>query len=120
MDRLDVHSEGSLAVVGRATSPFDGTFTVGRVAASPDANPQIHGRLRVSGAALGLLVRNFSDLLAINQEGDRVLLPVDGVGVHGVDGSVDGRIRLAVVGGGVTLAEVVGLDLVVEAAETLL
>lgn len=120
VDGLNVHGERSLAVVGSAASPFDSTFAVARIATSPDANPQVHGSLGEPGAALGLLIPNSTDLLTINQPGDGVLLPVDGVGVHSVDRSVDGRIRFAVVGGGVTLAEVVGLDLVVEATKTLL
>lgn len=120
MDGLNVHGEWSLAVVGSAASPFNSTFAVARIATSPDANPQVHGSLGEPGAALGLLIRNGTDLVSINQPGDGVLRPVDGVGVHGVDRSVDGRIRLTVVGGGVTLAEVVGLDLVVETAKTLL
>ena len=120
VDGLHVHGEWSLAVVGSAASPFNSTLAVARITASPDANPQVHGSLGEPGAALGLLIRNRTDLVSIDQPGDGVLRPVDGVGVHSVDRSVDGRIRLTVVGAGVTLTEVVGLDLVIEAAKTLL
>ena len=120
LDGVDVHGEGSLAVVGLTASPLNGALAVVRITTSPDTNPHVHGSLRESGAALGLIVRNGTDFIAIDAPLDVVLGPVDRVGVPGVDRSIDRGIRFAVIGGGITFSEVVGLDLVVVATKTLL
>lgn len=120
MDGLDVHGEGGLAEVGHAASPLSGTRGFCRVTASPDTNSQVHGSLGESGSALGLRSMKGSEHIAVNRPGDVVLLPVDGVGVEGADGIIDMGISRPVIGGGVTLAEVVGLDFIILATESLL
>lgn len=118
--RVDIHGEGSLAVVGLAAGPLDGSLAVVGVTTGPDADAEAHGSLWEARAALGVLVGEGAHALAVDQEVDGLLGPVDRVGVPGLDGGRDLLVGGAVVGGGVTLAEVVGFDLVVVAAEALL
>lgn len=120
LDRLDVHGERSLAVVGSTTSPLDGTLAVARVTTSPDTQTQTHGGLRETRAALSVSVLDSTESLAVNDPADGILGPVDGVGVEVVLRGVDVLPGLTVVGGSVTLAEVVGLDLVRVASNTFL
>ena len=118
LDGLDDHVVGPAAVVGGAAGPLHGARGVGRVAAAPDAQLQLHGRLRVL-ALLGALRREGAHCGAVDLPHNLVGGPVDRVGVEVVlvaGVRVEGT---AVVGGGLTLAEVVALHLLVVGAEPL-
>lgn len=120
MHAPDIHGEGAVAVVGHTTSPLDGALGVGGITTGPDTNAQVHGALGETGATLGFVVGDGADVLAIDRPCDVVFLPVDAVGVEGVHGGLNGLPGLTIVRGGIALAEVIGLDLVVVATDTLL
>lgn len=119
-DGLHVHREGSLGVVGLTASPLDGSLAVVGVTTGPDTETQLHGSLGEARAALGLVVLDSANRVAVNEPGDGFLGPVDSVGVEGLLGSVQVDPGLAIVGSGVALAEVVGFDSVREATNALL
>lgn len=110
-DGLVVGDERSLAEVGVATSPLDSTLGSILATGDPGTELDLHGSLGESGTVLGIGVEQSADQIAINVPLDVVLSPVDGVGVEVVLGRADGVVGTTVVGGGVSLAEVVGLDL---------
>jgi hypothetical protein len=120
LHRLDVHGEGSLGVVGLATSPLNGALAVVGVTTSPDTDAHTHGGLGVASTALGIGVVESANGGAVNGPDGLVLLPVHRVGVEGVLGVRHTGPSGAVIGGSVTLAEVVGLDLGSVAAKSLL
>lgn len=53
--RLDFHSERTFAVIGWTLSPLDGTLGVGRIAAAPSTNLDLHGSLWVLVVGIGRL-----------------------------------------------------------------
>lgn len=110
LDALDVHGKGSLREVGLAASPLHGTLAL-RGTAGPDTEAHAHRGLGVAGAALGLASLERADDLAVDGPGGGFLTPGDFVLVELLLGGIDVDPGLAVVGGGVTLAKVVGLDL---------
>lgn len=116
----DVHGEGALGVVGQTASPLDGTLGVGRITASPDTDSKVHRGLGEPGSALGFVIGKGPDILAINRPCDMILFPFDSVGVEDVLGGLNGMPGRTVVGRGVALAEVVGLDFVVSGTKSLL
>lgn len=115
--RLHVHVEGSSAVVGQTTGPLNGALAVVRVTTSPDTKSQTHGGLREARAALGIVVVEGTNDIAVNQPLDHVLVPVDGVGVEGILETRHRHVADTVIGRGITLTEVVGLDLSVVATK---
>jgi hypothetical protein len=119
LDALVDGVKGSLGEVGETAGPLDGALGSGAAAGAPGADLDLHGGLGEAGAALGLLVLDGADDGAVNDPLDALGGPVDGVGVVHLGGRLDVVEAAAVVGGGVTLAEVVGLDLVVLATEPL-
>lgn len=117
---LDVHGEGSLGVVGLAASPLDSALGVAGVTTSPATNAHTHRSLGVASTALGIGVVQSADGGTVDGPDGLVLLPVHRVGV-------ESRLRVgnagpsgAIIGGGITLAKVVGLDLGSVATESLL
>lgn len=115
-----VHRIGALAVIGQAAGPFDRVFVIVLVPTGPDAETKVHRGLREILAVVGVLARQGADRAAIDDPLQFVGGPDDGVVVEVVlqrlgNGVVDGP----VVGGGVALAEVVGLDVGDVAAEDL-
>jgi hypothetical protein len=117
-DRLDVHAVGPGAVVGRAAGPGDGAGAVGRVTAGPDAELDLHGRLRVL-VGLGGGGGQHADRLAVDLPDDLVGGPFDGVrAVRGL-GVGGGHPGGPVVGARDALAEVVCLNLLRLRAEPL-
>jgi hypothetical protein len=109
LDRLQVHGERSSAVIGLATSPLNGTRSVGWVTTSPDTDTETHGSLREVVASLGS--SQGTNNASVNQPLDAVPLPVDSVGVESRLGGADTDIGSTVVATSVAFAEVVGFDL---------
>lgn len=120
LHRLDVHGEGSLSVVGLTASPLDGALAVGGVTTSPDTDAHTHGGLGVASPALSIGVVESTDGGAVDGPDGRVLLPVHRVGVESRLGVGYGGPSVAVVGGSITLAKVVGLNLGGVSTESLL
>ena len=110
LDGLYVHGEGGFAVVSRATGPLDGAFTIARVATSPDANLDTHGCLGEVGATNRIAIRERPGGLAVDKPADSLRRPDNLVRVGSRLRALDLGIGRPVVGGGVTLAKVVGLD----------
>lgn len=111
VDALDVHGVGSTGVVSHTASPLDGTLAVAGITTSPDTDANAHGGLGVAGSALRIGVGQGADHIAIHGPGGGILLPRDRVGVPGVLGVRHSGPSSAVISGGVTLAEVVSLNL---------
>lgn len=111
VDALDVHGVGSTGVVSHTASPLDGTLAVAGITTSPDTDANAHGGLGVAGSALRIGVVQGADHIAIHGPGGGILLPRDRVGVPGVLGVRHSGPSSAVISGGVTLAEVVSLNL---------
>lgn len=108
-DTLDPHGEGCLGVIYLASRPFNNVFIILWISTGPDAETNISGCLRIILASVRIFVLECSNDLTINVEVCLVLLPVGRVVV------VQSLRRLhfmpdgAIIGGGVALAEVVGL-----------
>ena len=120
IDRLDIHRERRGGVVRLTTSPLDRTLRVIGVATGPDTDADAHGCLGVVGSVDGVGVLECADDFAVEEPFDSLGGPVDRVRVEGLFGSGDGHSCAAVVGCGVSFAEVVGLDLGVVGADLLL
>lgn len=120
LDVLDVHAEGSSRVVGLATGPLNGALAVGGVTASPDTDADIHGGLGEASAALGIVVVQGADDVAVDGPLDGLLLPVHLISVEFTLGVGHGGPGITVIGRGITLAEVVGLNCARVAAKSLL
>ena len=103
VDLLDRHLEGLLAEVGFAASPLhDARVVVLGVAAGPDAEADVHGRLGVVGALEGVGEFELAQLLAVDPPLDAVLGPVDGVVVEVVLRVREGEVCAAITVGDVT------------------
>lgn len=111
LDVLVVSVEGTLGEVGVTASPLDSALGSVLATSTPGAELDLHGGLGVVGATLGVGGLQLTNRGAINEPVDRLLRPLDGVGVVGGKGVGDGVVGTTVVGRGVTLGEVVGLDL---------
>lgn len=70
----------------------------------------VHRGLGEASATLGILVVESADNGTINQPVDGFLGPLDGVGVERVLGRADVNPSLTVIGRGIALSEVVGLN----------
>lgn len=114
-----VRGTAAAAEGGVATGPRDGTRGLGRRTAVPGAELDLHGRLGESGAILGSSVGQGAHDGAVNRPDHGLGRPVHSVGVEGGLGVGDRGETATVVGRGVALAEVVGLDLGGIAAEPL-
>ncbi|KAL2281893.1 hypothetical protein FJTKL_11342 [Diaporthe vaccinii] len=108
---LVVTVEGSLREVGVATGPLHSALGGVLAAGGPSSQLDLHRGLRVAGTSLGVGVLQRPDDGAINDPVQLLGGPVDGVGVELGLGVADSGEATTVVGGRVTLAEVVGLDL---------
>lgn len=111
VDGLDVHGERRSTVVGLTTGPFDGAGGVFGVTAGPDTDPEASGGLGEASATLGLVAGQSADVLAVDEPGDLLGRPCDGVCVEDLLGGGHRLVSSAVVAGGVAFAKVVGLDL---------
>lgn len=80
----------------------------------------VHRGLREASTTLGIVVVKSADISTINQPVDGVLGPLDGVGVERGMRAGDGDPSLTVIGGGIALSEVVGLNGVVLSAQCFL
>jgi len=76
----------------------------------------VHRGLGEAIATLGILVVESADIGTINQPVDGILGPLDGVGVERVMGGADADPSLTVIGCGIALSEVVGLNGVILSA----
>lgn len=76
-ERLDLHAEGALRVVGGSTSPRDGTCRVGGVTTAPCTEFDLHGGLGV--LVVGVRRLESADSLAIDLPYDLFWGPFDGV-----------------------------------------
>lgn len=103
--------EGSLAEVGLATSPLDGTLRSIGTTSNPSTKLDLHGGLGESSASLSIGILQLANLIVIDKPADVVLSPVDRVLVDVVLGVGNIVVGTTVIGGSITLAEVVGLDL---------
>lgn len=117
LERFDLHGEGSFAIVDGATSPLNGARTVTRVAASPSANLDLHGRLWILVVGVGGL--EGADCDAIDLPDNLLGRPDDGVLLETILVAGVCVESTAVVGGRLPLAEIVGLDLSGVGAEPL-
>lgn len=120
LDGLNVHDERNVVKVSLTTSPLNGTLGVGGVTTGPDTDLQQGGGLGEVLSAVGILVLQGADDIAINEPLNALLSPVDTVGVELGLGVGDVDSGGAVPAGGVTLAEVVSLNLLVVGADLLL
>ncbi|KAH3662193.1 hypothetical protein OGAPHI_005441 [Ogataea philodendri] len=111
---LDVHGERRVVVVGRATRPFDRSLAVAAVSTRPNAHHQVHWALRI---ALGRVVGECSNGLAVNVPGERLGRPVDSVVVVVGSWVVHLVISASIVSSCVSFGEVVCLHLVAVSAK---
>lgn len=80
----------------------------------------VHRGLGEASATLGILIVESADIGTINQPVDGILGPLDGVGVERVLGVADVDPSLTVIGRGIALSEVVGLNGVLLSTQCLL
>lgn len=120
LDILDVHGERSSRVVGLTTGPLNGALSVGGVTTSPDTDADVHGGLGETSTALSIVVVQGTDSSTVNVPGDVVLLPVHLVGVEFTLRVGHSGPGITVIGRGIALAEVVGLNSASVAAKSLL
>ncbi len=107
---LDVHGERSLVPLGEATSPLNGTFWGVLATADPIAELDLHWGLGEVLAAVGIVVAQVTDLSTIDEPLEILGSPLNLVSVEVVLWVGDWVVQGTVVGGGVALAVVVGLD----------
>ncbi len=120
LDALVVGEEGSLGVVGVAAGPLDSALRSILAAGDPGSELDLHGRLgKGSGTTLGVGGRQLANLLAVDEPPNALRRPLDGVSVNLASGVADAVEGTTVVAAGITLAEVVGLNLGVVAANPL-
>lgn len=119
LDALVEAVEGALAVVGDTAGPLNGALGGVLATGNPGAELDLHGGLGEGAAALLAVVLESADDSTVDDPVELGRGPLDGVGVELVLGVSDGRETTAVVGLGATLAEVVGLNLGVVAADPL-
>lgn len=117
---LDPHGERSLGVVDFTTSPVNSTLTIAGVATSPDTNADIHRSLGEAGTTLSIGFVESTDFLVVDQPDDVLWGPLDGVSVEDILRSSDVGPSVTVISGGITLSEVVGLNLGVVATKCFL
>lgn len=117
---LNPHGERSLGVVDGTTSPVNSTLAIVGVTTSPDANADIHRSLGEAGTTLSIGFVESTDFLVVDQPDNLSWGPLDGVSVENILGSSDVGPSVTVIGGGITLSEVVGLNLGVVATECFL
>jgi hypothetical protein len=110
LDVLDVHGEGSSRVVGLTTGPLNRALAVGGVTTSPDTDADVHGGLGEARTALSIGVVQSTDSSTVNVPGNVILLPVHLVGVELTLGVGHTRPSVTVIGRGIALTEVVGLN----------
>lgn len=92
-----------------STGPFDGPVGHGRVATGPDAEADVHGRLREVVTSVRFFVFERTDERSIDEPVNLFGRPVDGVVVEVLLGLADGVVDCTIEGGRVALSEVVGL-----------
>lgn len=119
LDRFDPHAERAFAEVGDTAGPIDGTLVVLGITGHPVTDAYVHGSLREVLTADGRGIGRSANSCAIDGPDDGVLFPVDGIRVVSRSSVRDGMRLAAIVGGGVTLAEVVGLTLTTMRADEL-
>lgn len=110
-DGLVVGEERSAAEVGVTTSPLDGSIGSILATCNPGTKFDLHGSLGESSTILGIGIVQGADQATIDVPFDVVLGPVNGISVELLLRVADGVVGSTVVGGSITLAEVVGLDL---------
>ena len=117
--RLDRHSVRSLAVVCDTACPLDRAVGEARVAAGPDAQPQVHGRLWEILAPVRVGVHECPDERAVDVPLQLLGRPVDGVVVESLLRRLDRVVDRTRGARDFALAEVVRLDVAVIAAHEL-
>lgn len=119
---LDIHSEGTFAVVYSSASPGDCARKIARrgVSAGPDAEFELHRGLGEAGTALRIGVLKCANGGTVDEPGDCVGGPIYGVSVPLGLSCRYRDVDHAVVVSGVVLAEIVGLDTVVFTADEFL
>lgn len=111
LDALVVGVEWGLGEVGQAASPVTGTRRRVGATSAPGANLDLHGGLGELGASSG--GSEGADSGAVDDPVNSILGPLNGVGVVGAQRAANGVGATTVVGGGVALGEVVGLDVAI-------
>lgn len=104
-------NEGSLGEIGLSTSPLDGALGGVGAASNPGTKLDLHGGLGESSAALSIGILQLTNLGVVDKPDNVVLGPLDRVGVDLVLRVGDIVVGTSVVGGSITLTEVVGLHL---------
>lgn len=118
-DALVVAVERTLVEVGETAGPLDGALGGVLATGNPGAELDLHGGLGIAAAALLAVVLESADDGAVDDPVELGRSPLDGVRVPLVLGVADGREATTVVSLGAALAEVVGLNLLVVAADPL-
>lgn len=82
LDALVVTERGTVGEIGATTGPLDGALGGVLAASNPGTELDLHGGLRESAAALGLLIGQGTDSLAIDDPVDSLGSPLNRVGVE--------------------------------------
>lgn len=113
LDRFHIHGEGTVIIISLPTGPFNGTLLVVGVTASPDTDLDPRGGLGVIFTVKRIGVVEGSDNASIDEPFGFTRSPIDRIGVECLFRRRDGHCGSTIIRSGVTLAEVVGLDLVI-------
>lgn len=119
LKRLNSHGERRLIPLSKTASPLNSALRGLGATANPVAELDLHWGLWVVVATIGITTHQATDLGAINGPREVLWGPINGVLVEAVLWLIHRVIHSTVVGGGVALAVVVGLDGSVVAADPL-
>ena len=119
LKRLNSHGERSLIPLSKAASPLNSALWGFGATTDPVAELDLHWGLWIVVATVGITAHQTTDFSAINGPGKVLWSPINGVLVEAVLWLIHWVIHSTIVGGGVALAVVVGLDGSVVAADPL-
>lgn len=111
MDRLDAHAEWNICIVGWTASPVYSSLAVAWVTSGPDTETDTHRGLWVARTTLSITIVECAYIDTVNDPFEGLWRPVDSVCVVGRLRSSNTVVGSSIVGGSVSLPEVVGLDL---------
>jgi hypothetical protein len=107
---LNIHDEWSIIPVSLTTGPLNGACGFSGGTSIPVTELDLHWSLRVVLAVQSIAVVELADSNVVDGPDDTLGSPVDSVKMPAVLGSGDVIVNSTIIGGGVALAEVVGLD----------
>ncbi|KAI6748086.1 hypothetical protein HG531_008628 [Fusarium graminearum] len=110
-DAAVVSIKGSLFEVGVSASPLSSSLVAVLATGDPSTHLDLHGSLGETSGALGIGSVEGSDNDVVNEPVNLGGCPLNRVLVSSAQGSRDGMVLGTVVGGSITFAKVVGLDL---------